>query len=60
MGQAKRRKQVAPNYGKGLREKNLVIRLGEFINSMEPYSNESILKRQNPELAIGVTSSRWG
>jgi hypothetical protein len=39
MGQAKRRKQLDPNYGKGfgkgLREKNLVIRLGEFINSSE-------------------------
>jgi hypothetical protein len=39
MGQAKRRKQVDPNYGKGfgkgLREEKLVIRLGEFINSSE-------------------------
>ena len=39
MGEAKRRKQVDQNYGKGfgkgLREKKLVIRLGEFINSSE-------------------------
>jgi hypothetical protein len=39
MGQAKRRKQVDPNYGKGfgkgLREEKLVIRLGEFISSSE-------------------------
>jgi hypothetical protein len=41
MGQAKRRKQADPNYGKGfgkgLREEKekLVIRLGEFISSSE-------------------------
>jgi hypothetical protein len=35
MGQAKRRKQLDPNYGKGLKDKNLVIQLGEFMNSSE-------------------------
>jgi len=35
MGEGKRRKQVDPNYGKGLREEKLLIRLANFINSSE-------------------------